>query len=180
MYSGRRDVALEEARHSRRASPDWPLDDDLSRGTFRCDCAVDGNHLGARPCDSVSHALQQIASQWKGLSPHQEDSHSPVWESDSRTLNLTGRRRQVWETRLPRLAAGLFFGPPALLTLARVRLQRLSPIGNRRNPPAAAENAPNFFSSNTRAARGPEARYVGLSFFPRAQRGRWLGRGAVN
>jgi hypothetical protein len=43
MYSGRRDVALEEARHSRRASPDWPLDDDLSRGTFRCDCAVNSN-----------------------------------------------------------------------------------------------------------------------------------------
>src|SRR6516165_8299747 len=35
--------------------------------------------------------------------------------------------------------------PPALPTLARVRLQRLSPIGNRRNPPPRAENAVNFF-----------------------------------
>src|SRR5262249_33117905 len=35
--------------------------------------------------------------------------------------------------------------PPALPTLARVRLQRLSPIGKGRNRPAAAENAANFF-----------------------------------
>src|SRR5262249_57346309 len=42
--------------------------------------------------------------------------------------------------------------PPALPTLARVRLQRLSPIGNRRNPPPRAENAANFFRSSTRAA----------------------------
>src|SRR6516225_5215540 len=42
--------------------------------------------------------------------------------------------------------------PPALITLARVRLQRLSPIGNCRNPPAAAENAANFFRSSARAA----------------------------
>src|SRR5262249_46589460 len=40
--------------------------------------------------------------------------------------------------------------PPALPTLARVRLQRLSPIGNRRNPPPGAENAANFFPSSTR------------------------------
>src|SRR5262249_51527471 len=44
--------------------------------------------------------------------------------------------------------------PPALPTLARVRLQRLSPIGNRRNRPAAAENAANFFRSSTRAGGG--------------------------
>ena len=35
---------------------------------------------------------------------------------------------------------------------ARVRLQRLSPIGNRRNPPPRAENAANFFRSSARAA----------------------------
>src|SRR5262249_43096892 len=33
--------------------------------------------------------------------------------------------------------------PPALPTLARVRLQRLSPIGNCRNPPPRAENVAN-------------------------------------
>src|SRR5262245_50994367 len=38
--------------------------------------------------------------------------------------------------------------PPALPTLARVRLQRLSPIGNSRNPPPRAENAANFFRSS--------------------------------
>src|SRR5262249_48959798 len=42
--------------------------------------------------------------------------------------------------------------PPALPTLARVRLQRLSPIGNRRNPPPRAENAANVFRSSARAA----------------------------
>src|SRR5262249_43083264 len=42
--------------------------------------------------------------------------------------------------------------PPALPTLARIRVPRLSPIGNRRNRPAAAENAANFFRSSTRAA----------------------------
>src|SRR5262249_54234307 len=44
--------------------------------------------------------------------------------------------------------------PPALPTLARVRLQRLSPIGNRRNPPPRAENAANFFRSSAWTARG--------------------------
>src|SRR5262249_31436492 len=45
--------------------------------------------------------------------------------------------------------------PPALPTLARVRLQRLSPIGNCRNRPGAAENAANFFrSSASLRARG--------------------------
>src|SRR6516165_11758769 len=43
--------------------------------------------------------------------------------------------------------------PPALPTLARVRLQRLSPIGNRRNRPAAAENAANFFQRRAGACR---------------------------
>src|SRR5262249_38218375 len=42
--------------------------------------------------------------------------------------------------------------PPALPTLARVRLQRLSSIGNRRNPPPRAENAANFFRSSARAS----------------------------
>src|SRR5262249_28808903 len=42
--------------------------------------------------------------------------------------------------------------PPALPTLARVRLQRLSPIGNSRNPPPRAEKAANFFRSSARAA----------------------------
>src|SRR5262249_57186765 len=46
--------------------------------------------------------------------------------------------------------------PPALPPLARVRLQRLSPIGNCRNRPAAAENAANFFRSSARAG-GREA-----------------------
>jgi len=41
-----------------------------------------------------------------------------------------------------------------LLTLARVRLQRLSPIGNCRNRAAAAENAANFFRSSTPRAAG--------------------------
>src|SRR5262249_30910922 len=40
----------------------------------------------------------------------------------------------------------------ALPTLARVRLQRLSSIGNRRNPPPRAENAANFFRSSARAS----------------------------
>src|SRR5262249_18300283 len=44
--------------------------------------------------------------------------------------------------------------PPALPTLARVRLQRLSPNENSRNRAAAAENAANFFRSSTRAAGG--------------------------
>jgi len=43
--------------------------------------------------------------------------------------------------------------PPALPTLARVRLQRLSPIGNSRNPPPRAENAANFFRSSARAVQ---------------------------
>src|SRR5262245_6515951 len=47
--------------------------------------------------------------------------------------------------------------PPALPTLARVRLQRLSPIGNRRNPPPRAENAANFFRSSARAAQKTRA-----------------------
>ena len=41
----------------------------------------------------------------------------------------------------------------SLLTLARVRLQRLSPIGNGRNRPAAAENAANFFLAAAGAYR---------------------------
>src|SRR5262249_27541773 len=41
-----------------------------------------------------------------------------------------------------------------LLALARIRVPRLSPIGNRRNRPAAAKNAANFFRSSTRAAGG--------------------------
>src|SRR5262249_61714367 len=41
--------------------------------------------------------------------------------------------------------------PPALPTHARVRLQRLSPIGNRRNPPPRAEKAANFFRSSASA-----------------------------
>src|SRR5262249_14155827 len=47
------------------------------------------------------------------------------------------------ESRLSRLGRAF---PPALPTLARVRLQRLSPIGNCRNRLAVAENAANFFS----------------------------------
>jgi len=39
-----------------------------------------------------------------------------------------------------------------LLAPARVPLQHLSPIGNRRNRPPAAENAANFFPSSARAA----------------------------
>ena len=41
-----------------------------------------------------------------------------------------------------------------MLALARIRVPRLSPIGNRRNRPAAAKNAANFFRSSTRAAGG--------------------------
>ena len=64
-------------------------------------------------------------------------------------------RRSAKKDRSRRTAIALLRRafPPALLTLARVRLQRLSPIGDRRNRPAAAENAPNFFPSNTRAAK---------------------------
>src|SRR5262245_28607981 len=46
--------------------------------------------------------------------------------------------------------------PPALPTLARVRLQRLSSIGNRRNPRPRAENAANFFRSSARASGRPK------------------------
>ena len=38
-----------------------------------------------------------------------------------------------------------------MLALARIRVPRLSPIGNRRNRPAAGENAANFFRSSARA-----------------------------
>src|SRR5262249_45674678 len=55
--------------------------------------------------------------------------------------------------------AGGRASPPALPTLARVRLQRLSPIGNSRNPPPRAENAANFFRSSARAG-GPATRQV--------------------
>src|SRR5262249_46003976 len=37
-----------------------------------------------------------------------------------------------------------------LLALARIRVPRLSPIGNRRNPPPRAENAANFFRSSAK------------------------------
>src|SRR5262249_37804697 len=46
------------------------------------------------------------------------------------------------------------------LAHARVRLQRLSPIGNCRNRPAAAENAANFFR-RARGRRGPEPALTG-------------------
>ena len=61
-----------------------------------------------------------------------------------------GRRRWSWRAFV-RLRRAF---PPALLTLARVRLQRLSPIGNRRNPPPRAENAANFFSTTGLSADG--------------------------
>src|SRR5262249_26503275 len=52
-----------------------------------------------------------------------------------------------------------------LLALARIRVPRLSPIGNRRNRPAAAENAANFFRSSTRAA-GPPLAFSGRPSTP--------------
>src|SRR5262249_54434236 len=51
--------------------------------------------------------------------------------------------------------------PPALPTLARVRLQRLSPIGNRRNPPPRAEKAANFFRSSASAREKNRDGFVG-------------------
>src|SRR5262245_14313513 len=62
-----------------------------------------------------------------------------------------GRRRWSWRAFV-RLGRAF---PPALPTLARVPLQRLSPIGNSRNPPPRAENAANF-SGRARGRRGPE------------------------
>ena len=41
------------------------------------------------------------------------------------------------------------------LALARIRVPRLSPIGNRRNRPAATENAANFFPPSARAPGPP-------------------------
>ena len=41
-----------------------------------------------------------------------------------------------------------------LLALARIRVPRLSPIGNRRNPPPRAEKAANFFRPSARAGWG--------------------------
>src|SRR5215472_3049248 len=58
---------------------------------------------------------------------------------------LRASRRDAARVAFVRLGRAF---PPALPTLARVRLQRLSPIGNRRNPPPRAENAANFFRSS--------------------------------
>src|SRR5262249_39697930 len=62
------------------------------------------------------------------------------------------KHAQTRTTRLEwaRFGKGSRASPPALLTLARVRLQRLSPIGNCRNRPARAENAANFFRSSAK------------------------------
>src|SRR5262249_6343139 len=62
---------------------------------------------------------------------------------------LRASRRDAARVAFVRLGRAF---PRALPTLARVRLQRLSPIGNRRNRPAAAKNAADFFRSSTRAA----------------------------
>src|SRR5262249_19795331 len=68
------------------------------------------------------------------------------------TVTFFRSSARVREAGATPLESRLSAFPPALPTLARVRLQRISPIGTRRNPPPRAENAANFFRSSARAA----------------------------
>src|SRR5262249_40803950 len=84
--------------------------------------------------------------------------------SGTKSLTRSKRRSSIWplRSRTCRRGLGRAF-PPALLTLARVRLQRLSPIGNRRNRPAAAENAAHRSSASVASPSGRRAHLRDLS-----------------
>src|SRR5262249_36254974 len=73
----------------------------------------------------------------------------PAGQAGRRQFGSDRGRRQHWklETVLGRVTG-------RSLALACIRVPRLSPIGNRRNRPAATENAANFFRSSTRARGG--------------------------
>src|SRR5262245_26658705 len=108
----------------------------------------------------VRKIMTEPGPRWEPQSPPRAENAANFfrWAANATFRARRGRRpavkqaRRRWSSRaFVRLGRAF---PPALPTLARVRLQRLSPIGNSRNPPPRAENAANFFRSSARARAG--------------------------
>src|SRR5262249_34844094 len=106
--------------------------------------------------ETVTPLESRLSRLGRAFPPHCQRSRafgcSAYRHREPQKSTAEGRSGQcTFSTRVAFVRLGRAF-PPALPTLARVRLQRLSPIGNCRNRPAAAENAANFFPSSTGAA----------------------------